>query len=315
MHPAYSVILFTTASGLGYGLLALAALFSVMGWIDIERWPAAAIWLIALGLISTGLLSSTFHLGRPERAWRAFSQWRSSWLSREGVLAVFTFIPALGLAAGWLLVGQLSGVWVLAAWATILGAIATVYCTGMIYASLKAIPRWNTSWVPTNYLLLAVATGAVWFHALLAGFGISHRGIIVFAVIALAAAWIGKILYWRAIDGAPATSTAGSATGLGDLGTVRMLDPPNTSANYLQKEMGYQVARKHARKLRQITHVTLFVVPAILLLLGLAVGEIHALVHAVVAGILVALGVVIERWLFFAEAEHTVMLYYGQSRV
>src|SRR5436190_21342228 len=95
MNPAYSVILFTTASGAGYGLLAL------LGLVGFNHGPASSFifglvaLVIALGLITVGLLSSTFHLGHPERAWRAFSQWRSSWLSREGVAAVLTYVPAV----------------------------------------------------------------------------------------------------------------------------------------------------------------------------------------------------------------------------
>src|SRR6476620_9216130 len=102
MHPAYSVILFTTASGAGYGLLAL------LGLIGFNHGPASSLWfglvalIIALGLVSLGLLSSTFHLGRPERAWRAFSQWRSSWLSREGIAAVIAYVPALVLWGAWI---------------------------------------------------------------------------------------------------------------------------------------------------------------------------------------------------------------------
>src|SRR6188472_40678 len=105
MHPAYSVILFTTASGAGYGLLAL------LGLVGLNHGPAssfafgATCMVIALGLIALGLLSSTFHLGRPERAWRAFSQWRSSWLSREGVFSVFTFLPTAIFGIGWVFFG------------------------------------------------------------------------------------------------------------------------------------------------------------------------------------------------------------------
>ena len=101
MHPAYSVILFTTASGAGYGLLAL------LGLVGISHGEASSLafgltaMVIALGLITVGLLSSTFHLGHPERAWRAFSQWRSSWLSREGVAAVLTYVPALLFGLVW----------------------------------------------------------------------------------------------------------------------------------------------------------------------------------------------------------------------
>src|ERR1700754_1983072 len=91
MHPAPSIIIFTTLSGLGYGLAATLGL----GLLDPAAISTRLAYLLALALISGGLLSSTLHLGNPQRAWRALSQWRSSWLSREGVLAVATFLPLL----------------------------------------------------------------------------------------------------------------------------------------------------------------------------------------------------------------------------
>ena len=102
MHPALSVILFTTASGAGYGLLFLIGLLTGTGFLPESRWFAVAAFGLSLGAISFGLLASTFHLGRPERAWRAFSQWRTSWLSREGVASVIAYLPAglLAMQAG-----------------------------------------------------------------------------------------------------------------------------------------------------------------------------------------------------------------------
>ena len=99
MHPALSIIFFTTASGAGYGLLVLLGLGGAFGWLPAERGFGLVGMGLSLGLITAGLLSSTFHLGHPERAWRALSQWRSSWLSREGVMAIATYAPAglLGL--------------------------------------------------------------------------------------------------------------------------------------------------------------------------------------------------------------------------
>src|SRR5215468_11967825 len=103
MHPALSVIVFTTVSGAGYGLLAWVGVWAVAGWLPADRGLAAASLALSLGAITAGLLSSTLHLGHPKRSWRAFSQWRSSWLSREGVSAVVTFLPALVLGFGLLL--------------------------------------------------------------------------------------------------------------------------------------------------------------------------------------------------------------------
>src|SRR5690606_14732396 len=89
MHPAYSIIAFTTLSGLGYGLAAVLGL----GLLDPAAVSTKLAHVLALGLITGGLLASTLHLGNPQRAWRALSQWRTSWLSREGVSAIATFIP------------------------------------------------------------------------------------------------------------------------------------------------------------------------------------------------------------------------------
>src|SRR5688572_28215268 len=109
MHPAYSIVFFTTATGAGYGLLALLGLLAAVGAVPPDFWLGLIGLGLALGLISAGLLSSTAHLGRPERAWRAVSQWRSSWLSREAVAALATFVPAGVLALGWVLLGRTDG--------------------------------------------------------------------------------------------------------------------------------------------------------------------------------------------------------------
>src|SRR5215467_14251240 len=108
MHPAFSVIIFTTMSGAGYGLLAWLGAWAIVGGLPANRGLAAVLLVLSLGAITIGLLSSTVHLGHPERAWRAFSQWRSSWLSREGVASVVTYAPTLLLAFGWVVLGIVS---------------------------------------------------------------------------------------------------------------------------------------------------------------------------------------------------------------
>ena len=171
MNPAYSVILFTTASGAGYGLLFLAGLVGFNH--GRASSPAFAITtiIIALGLITIGLLSSTFHLGRPERAWRAFSQWRSSWLSREGILAVTTYPIALLFGAAWAGVIDAPSLIGIAGLITAALCVATVFCTAMIYASLKTIPRWNHKLVPAIYLVFALGTGVCLLQAIATAFG------------------------------------------------------------------------------------------------------------------------------------------------
>ena len=314
MHPAYSIIFFTTASGAGYGLLFLLALTGAAGLLPPDPWLGGVGFVLALGLATGGLLSSTFHLGHPERAWRAISQWRSSWLSREGVAALVTYPVALAFAYGWVVEGTTGGLWALAGLATAAMCVVTVICTGMIYASLKPIRRWNNRWVLPNYLALSLMTGAILLEALVVGFGQPLPALAGLTPIAIVVGWLLKRAYWRFIDAEPGAATIESATGLGHLGKVRLLEPPHTSENYLQREMGYQIARKHAVKLRRIAVMLAFVVPLVLaLIVALMPPGILAAAVSILAALCVALGVVIERWLFFAEARHAVMLYYGEA--
>src|SRR5262245_47421777 len=153
MHPAYSIVIFTTTTGAGYGLLALLGLLAAAGAIPASFWLGVIGLGLALGLISAGLLASAAHLGRPERAWRAFSQWRSSWLSREAVAALATYVPAGLLGIGWVLLGRTDG-WVAAAGLlAAVGAAVTVAMTGMIYASLKPIAQWHSPFTLPGYLI------------------------------------------------------------------------------------------------------------------------------------------------------------------
>lgn len=312
MHPAYSVIFFTTATGAGYGLLTLLGGLAVLGLLPAAQGFALSSTVAGFVLISGGLLSSTFHLGHPERAWRALSQWRSSWLSREGVLAVITFAPTGLFAFGWAVLGEAGGVY---AWAGILGgvaAMATVYATSMIYASLKAVPAWSNRWVPAVYLSIGLASGALLVNALAMGFGVDLNFGLVAVVLLIAAAAL-KALYWRSLDGRTGISTAASATGLGHLGAVRLLDPPHTGSNYLLAEMGYSIGRKHARKLRRFAVVFAFLGPLLFTLIAMLPVGVLAALAASLAVLSAAFGVLAERWLFFAEARHVVTLYYGSA--
>jgi DMSO reductase anchor subunit len=309
MHPAYSVIFFTVSSGAGYGLLAALAVASLLGWLPagLLFWLVAA--MLSLGMITAGLLSSTFHLGHPERAWRALSQWQTSWLSREGVLAVATYPVALAFFGVGAFGGSESLMQALAV-AVIIFCAATVSATAMIYAALKTIPQWHDRRVLPGYLAHAAMTGLLWLLALLTIWGGAVSTVAILAVAACVVAAAVKWSYWTSIDGTATGPTAETATGLGALGAVRPLDPPHTQKNYLQHEMGYRVARKHAVKLRRVAFIAGYVMPAIL---AATVTEAAGLPAILVAGVTVVVamtGMLVERWLFFAEARHVVMLYY-----
>jgi DMSO reductase anchor subunit len=317
MHPAFSIIFFTTAAGAGYGLLALAGLLAPFGTLPDSRWFEGVVVVLGLGLASAGLLSSTLHLGHPERAWRAISQWRSSWLAREGVASLLTYVPALAFGLAWVIAGTgvAAGV---SGWLLAIGAVVTVACTAMIYASLKPVHAWHNRWVLPNYLALAAMTGAVLLNTLLHLWNAAVPGFDAVTAVLIAVAVLLKEGYWAFVRDRPAPSTPESATGLGRLGRVGFLDAPHTEKNYLLKEMGFAIGRKHSARLRSIARVTgfglplAFTVAALLLPVG-ARGV--AMVAAVAAALSAAVGIVVERWLFFAEARHSVQLYYGTERV
>jgi DMSO reductase anchor subunit len=187
----------------------------------------------------------------------------------------------------------------------------TVFATSMIYRSLKPIRQWHNRWVSPTYLALALASGALCLNALLRLFGAAPAWSAILALAATAAALAVKRGYWRFIDRQSGPAGAASATGLGGFGRVRLLEPPHTSENYLQKEMGFRVARRHADKLRRVAVGAGFVLPlALTLAAALLPGALGAAV-ALLAAKLAFAGLLVERWLFFAEAKHTVTLYYG----
>jgi DMSO reductase anchor subunit len=307
MHPALSIVIFTTMSGLGYGLAAVLGL----GLLDPAATATKAAHLLALALIATGLLSSTLHLGNPQRAWRALSQWRSSWLSREGVMALITFVP-LGWSA-W--VSLFEGRYMAAP--GLIGAVLcamTVYCTAMIYASLRSVQAWHTPLTPLCYLMFSAAGGLI----LASFFGFAGAGSTVFvpalAVPVVAAAWTTKLFWRHRMRTLRPISTPETATGLGPIGRVRLFERPHVNENYLTREMGFKIARKHAAKLSAIAFLLGGGVPVLLLLALLLTGAEAGIPAALVALLTVcchSLGVLVERWLFFAEARHSVMNYYG----
>ena len=308
MHPAPSLIVFTVLTGLGYGLAALLGL----GLLDPSALATKIAHAMALGLIAGGLVSSTMHLGNPQRAWRAFSQWRSSWLSREGVMAVITFLPlsCAAIAALW------SSRYI--ALPGLVGSVlcaATVYCTSMIYASLRSIDAWHTPLTPLCYLLFAGAGGSVAGVFFAAAGGGNLSTISLLALFFLVSSWSAKLVWRNRLKSLRPLSTPETATGLGPIGRVGLFERPHLNDNYLTREMGFKVARKHADKLAVIALVMGGVVPLASSLIVLISSDQPGYLATALAfvGLLSHLsGMLVERWLFFAEARHSVMAYYGQ---
>jgi sulfite dehydrogenase (quinone) subunit SoeC len=313
MNPTFSVILLTTASGAGYGMLAWLGVLNALRLLPASPMFGLASIFVALVLSAIGMFASLFHLGRPERAWRAVSQWRTSWLSREGVLALLTVLPTVGFAAAWWSAGPVVGVTVGLGLLAAACGLATVASQAMIYATLRPVRQWRNRLVAPNFLLLSLYSGAVWLAGAVAlDDAFAARLPLMIAVACAVGAAMAKLAYWRQIDASAPVSTIESATGLGWLGPVRSLESPHTEENFLLREMGYVIARKHASRLRRIAIAVGLVVPVVLLIAAAAVGGSAGVVLFCVAPVLAVLGIYIERWLFFAEATHTVTLYYGR---
>lgn len=291
MHPAPSVIIFTVLSGLGFGLLT----FLGLGLPEVTGWAAFFYFAIGFALAVGGLVAATFHLGNPQRALKAFTQWQTSWLSREAWLSTAALV-ILGIYA---FAAIFLGISIpLLGWVGAVLSLATVLATAMIYAQLKTVPRWNHWLTPLHLLTVSLAGGAI--LAQQAGA----------ATLLLLAAGVVQVFHWvfgdRRFD--ERGHTIETATGLGDRGKARLFEPPHTGSNYLLKEMAFVVGRKHAQKLRVISFAAMIVLPLlIVLLLPLNIFS------AGIATLFYLAGAFASRWLFFAEAQHVVSLYYGAS--
>jgi DMSO reductase anchor subunit len=289
MHPAKSVIIFTTLSGIGFGML----FFIGLGMIVPEGLMAFIWFAIAYLFAVGGLIASTFHLKHPERALRAFTQWKTSWLSREGVLSVVALLVMAVYGAGLVFLGTR---FTYLGYAGAILSVLSVFATSMIYAQLKTVPRWRDFSTPLMFLGYAGAGGSL------------MTGQVDYALALLALAGLLQLLNWMRGDGAlgKSGSDIGTATGLGTAAQVRAFEPPHTGTNYLLKEMVYVVGRKHAGRLRILSLLMGIGLPILLLLAPFD----HMLAALAIVSHIV--GVFASRWLFFAQAEHVVGLYYGK---
>jgi DMSO reductase anchor subunit len=264
---------------------------------------------MALVLVAAGLMSSTLHLANPKNVWRAVTRVRTSWLSREGVLALIFFPVAFAwLAAGYF--GVSAGLQTTAGIAALLLAWATLFSTGMIYACLKTIPRWNNRLVPAAYMANGHLSGALILLALAAAdrkpTGLYVVLVLVFLVLAAAV----KGAYFRkfrpAATGAHSLSAAVGMTAA----SAKLLDAGHTHGTFLTEEFVFRLGRERANQLRLMFVALSLCLPALVVGFGMRMPAVLA-----VAAVACLAGLVIERWLFFAEAQHVVRLFHGQRTV
>jgi DMSO reductase anchor subunit len=332
MKPSLSIIFFTVSSGAGLGLLALLALGDLLE----HALPSDALMqgiALALTLVAAGLASSVLHLAKPANAWRAFSRFRTSWLSREAVFAVCLAPVAFGYGAlVW--TDEDGALRTLAALVVALLSWAVLVSTAMIYASLKPIRQWYSGWTPVNYLLLGHWSGAVLLLALARVHSAQVRSLGWLAGGLGIAALIAKIGHWQAISaGARDAPTLERAIGVPEyankypnkyaneyvskgvrppgmtVARARLFDVGHSHGTFLTDEFGFVLARRNAVALRLVALIAGFAAPAAWIVSGATNAP-----AAWLAAIVCLAGLLAERWLFFAEAQHTVRLYHGAPR-
>jgi DMSO reductase anchor subunit len=307
MNPAWSMVFFTTLAGAGQGLLLALVGVDVAAQLGLIEAPPRPLFLVGAGLIlllcGAGLIASTFHLGHPMRAWRAVSQWRTSWLSRE-VIVLPSFIAvvfAWGLAH-WLALPTIA----LGAVAALL-ALALFLCTSMIYAAVAVIREWATPLTPLNFALMGIASGLSLASALAAITDVSLASPLVFLALAftIAAAAARGASFWRNATLAPKT-TLQTAIGVRHPRIVQQ-SQGSMGGSFNTREFFHGAAAGVLKQLRWVVVVAAFVVPLLLLASGSSGASASVLVAAAA---LQYLGLLAERWLFFAEAQHPQNLYY-----
>lgn len=321
MHPAFSVIFLTTLIGAGQGLfLALytGQLYALANLLEAQSSTFYAIGsALALALLMGGLFASFFHLGHPERAWRAASQWRTSWLSREVIVLPITmllvFLYGLGHFLGWtdpLFTIQetlpVDATFIIGALGT-LAAFALFICTAMIYASLKFLQEWHSPLTVANYTFLGLGSGFMLAAALAAYLGVNLVGFFgTWAVIATLTGLVTRIAALMRNKRIKHKINLTSAIGI----------KHQNMAQKAQGAMGGSFNTReffHGKSDATLTGIKVwfllagFILPV--LLIGLAYWTQSA-VLPIVAFAIQYLGLLGERWHFFAEARHPQNLYY-----
>lgn len=306
MHPSFSLIFFTTLAGMAQGLLVFIGLMSIgQGGLP-DDFLAMLALPISLVLLMIGLISSMFHLGHPERAWRAVLMWRTSWLSREVIiLPIFIGITCLALFFAFL--GQSSS-WV---WGALIAASFALWvCTAKIYQCIRFIQEWAHFSTIVNFIILGLASGWMLLSILLLiWFGpdaISVLTLSQFGFILIAAAMIVKLWIWKRNRNLRPKSNLNSATGLKGM-NVRQISMGMTGGSFNTKEFFHHQSDLVIRNLRRIALVLGYILPLISLVLAIGQDQV-AWVFA--AFVIQFSGLIAERFLFFADANHPQNLYY-----
>lgn len=307
MRPQFSIIFFTTLAGMAQGLLFFLALIN----LEAPVFSAPFISMLALPvsfiLLTLGLVASFFHLGHPERAWRAAMMWRTSWLSRE-VIA----LPAVMLLTAMTFLYINSGIVPTWLWAAvIIGTLALWICTAKIYQCIRFIQEWSHPSTLTNFILLGLSSGGLLLEFLLlvwndpnTPLGISLISGVNFILLFLALNL--KLWIWRRNQKLKPKSNLASATGIKG-NNIRQTSMGFMGGSFNTREFFHHQTDRVISNIRKIILLMVYIGPMVMLAFSLSSPSIS---QVAIALLIHYIGLLAERWMFFAEANHPQNLYY-----
>jgi DMSO reductase anchor subunit len=321
MHPAFSVIFLTTLIGVGQGLFLAIYTGEVYATLKLLPQQTHAFYvagsIISLLFLAGGLLASFFHLGHPERAWRAASQWRTSWLSREvivlpavmGAVFVYGAVHLFGLRLSMIgidtmLDNDLS--MLIGAGGTVL-AFLLFLCTGMIYACIKFIKEWATPLTVINYTVLGLASGFLLASVLASVMAPDlQRFYVAWTLIITASGLVTRVASLIRNARLKPQSSLRTAIGVRH-NRIQQRSQGQMGGSFNTREFFHGAPDWLFRSIKWVFLTLVFAVPALLMVVSLGAGGIALLLAAFVVQYV---GLMAERWFFFAQANHPQNLYY-----
>ncbi len=307
MRPQFSIIFFTTLAGMAQGLLFFIALLNIEAPILSAPFLAMLALPVSFILLTLGLVASFFHLGHPERAWRAAMMWRTSWLSRE-VLA----LPAVMLLTAMTFLFVVSGMVPVWLWAALLISTLILWiCTAKIYQCIRFIQEWSHPSTLSNFILLGLSSGGLLLEFLLMlwndpsiplGMGPISGANFILLFIALNL----KLWTWRRNQQLKPKSNLASATGIKG-SNIRQTSMGFMGGSFNTREFFHHQTDRVISNIRKIILLLTYVGPMILL--GFSMNS-PSIAQIAIALLMHYIGLLAERWMFFAEANHPQNLYY-----
>ncbi len=303
MRPATPLLVLTIGQGLAGGIIVcLAALM----WMGRLTGPEAIVpVLVGLGTAAVGGMGSFFHMHNLKAARYVMRRLKTSWLSREA-LTTAIFGALLAVLTVWTLFDGAAvssvGYQTLLVVTAATGVLA-MWVTAMLYATIPAVLSWHTPLTVLNLMLVGITSGV----AVTAGWVSAVPSLWIGFAILLALTAAVKLLHWTHFRRAHGQIRAETGTGL-PFSPYRLQDTGTSKPPYRTQTQVWPVL--HPALLRTVKLWTvgwLFVIP----LAAVVVWQTGAWNGARwVLPVGAMLGVIAERWLFFADATHSSRVFF-----